>query len=136
MALSLSRERMVATMTVAFGALATLLAVVGLYGVMSYTVSRRTREIGVRVALGATAGDIGWLVIREVLIIAAAGIAVALPAAWWLGRYVSAQLYGVQPGDPFATAAAVLLLLTVAVAAGLLPSTRAARLDPTTALQN
>ncbi len=133
--LSLSRERMVATMTVAFGALATLLAVVGLYGVMSYTVSRRTREIGVRVALGATAGAIGWLVIREVLIIAAAGIAIALPAAWWLGRYVSAQLYGVQPGDPFATAAAVLLLLTVAVAAGLLPSTRAARLDPTTALR-
>jgi hypothetical protein len=78
-ALSLSRERLVATMTATFGALATLLAVVGLYGVMSYTVARRTREIGVRVALGATAGTISWLVIREVLVIAAAGIAAALP---------------------------------------------------------
>ena len=92
-ALSLSRERLIATMTATFGALATLLAVVGLYGVMSYTVARRTREIGVRVALGATSGHISWLVIREVMLIAAGGIAVALPAAWWLGRFVSAQLY-------------------------------------------
>ena len=133
--LSLSRERMVATMTVAFGSLATLLAVIGLYGVMSYTVSRRTREIGVRVALGATSGRIGWLVIREVLFIAAIGVVFALPAAWWLGRYVSAQLYGVQPNDPLAIGAAIALLLTVAVIAGLIPSNRAARLDPTVALR-
>jgi predicted permease len=134
-ALSLSRERMVATMTVAFGSLATMLAVIGLYGVMSYTVARRTREIGVRVALGATSGRIRWLVIREVLAIGAAGIALALPAAWWLGRYVSTQLYGVEPGDPLAIGAAVALLLTVALAAGLIPSSRAARLNPTVALR-
>ena len=97
---SLRRERLVATMTAMFGALATLLAVVGLYGVMSYTVARRTREIGVRVAFGARANDIRWLVIREVLVITAAGIAIGLPTAWWLGRYVSTQLYGVTPGDP------------------------------------
>ena len=134
-ALSLSRERMVATMTVVFGSLATLLAVIGLYGVMSYTVARRTREIGVRVALGATSPRIGWLVIREVLVIAAAGIALALPAAWWLGRYVSSQLYGVEPHDPVAISAAVVLSLAVAILAGLIPSTRAARLDPTVALR-
>ena len=134
-ALSLSRERLVATMTATFGALATLLAVVGLYGVMSYTVSRRTREIGVRVALGATSATISWLVIREVLVIAAAGIAVALPAAWWLGRYVSAQLYGVTPGDPLTIGGAVVLLLLVALAAGIIPSSRAARLNPNIALR-
>jgi ABC-type antimicrobial peptide transport system permease subunit len=134
-ALSLSRERLVATMTATFGALATLLAVVGLYGVMSYTVSRRTREIGVRVALGATSGSISWLVIREVLVIAATGIAIGLPVAWWLGRYVSAQLYGVTPGDPLTVAGAVLLLVVVALAAGLVPSNRAARLNPTAALR-
>ena len=134
-ALSLSRERLVATMTATFGALATLLAVVGLYGVMSYTVTRRTREIGVRVALGATSASISWLVIREVLVIAAAGIAAALPAAWWLSRFVSAQLYGVTPGDPLTIGGTIVLLLTVALAAGLVPSTRAARLSPTVALR-
>jgi ABC-type antimicrobial peptide transport system permease subunit len=126
---------MVATMTIAFGSLATLLAVIGLYGVMSYTVARRTREIGVRVALGATSRSIGWLVIREVLVIAAAGILLALPAAWWLGQYVSTQLYGVEPRDPLAIAAAVTLLVGVAILAGLIPSGRAARLEPTVALR-
>jgi predicted permease len=133
--LSLSRERLIATMTATFGTLATLLSIVGLYGVMSFTVARRTREIGVRVALGATSGAVGWLVIREVVLITAAGIAVGLPAAWWLGRFVSSQLYGVTPRDPLSTAGAVLLLLGVAIAAGLIPSTRAARLDPVKALR-
>jgi predicted permease len=134
-ALSLSRERLVSAMTATFGTLATLLAIVGLYGVMSYTVSRRTREIGVRVAFGASAGNIRWLVIREVLVITAAGIGVGLPAAWWLGRYVSAQLYGVEPTDAVTFIGATLLLMIVAVLAGLVPSTRAAKLDPTSALR-
>ena len=133
--LSLSRERLVATMTATFGTLATLLAVIGLYGVMSYTVARRTREIGVRVALGATSSNISWLVIKEVLVIAAIGIVIALPAAWWLGRYVATQLYGVKPGDPLTIAAAIALLLLVALAAGMIPSARAARLSPTVALR-
>jgi ABC-type antimicrobial peptide transport system permease subunit len=122
-------------MTTTFGTLATLLAVIGLYGVMSYTVSRRTREIGVRVALGATAANISWLVIREVLMIAVGGIAIGLPMAWWLGRYVSTQLYGVAPGDPATVAVAVAVLVGVAIVAGMIPSSRAARLNPTVALR-
>ena len=132
---SLSRERLVATLSAVFGVLATLLAVVGLYGVMAYTVARRTREIGVRMALGAKTGAIRWMVIREALAVAAAGIAVAAPVAWWLGRLVRSQLYGVAVGDPATTTAAVALLALVSVLAGLVPSSRAARVQPTTALR-
>jgi ABC-type antimicrobial peptide transport system permease subunit len=122
-------------MSVLFGVMATLLAVVGLYGVMAYTVSRRTREIGIRMALGAQGSAIAWLIVREVLTIAGIGIALGLPAAWWLGRYVSSQLYEVKPGDPIAIVAAVVGLTTVALLAGLIPSARAARVSPTTALR-
>jgi ABC-type antimicrobial peptide transport system permease subunit len=133
--LSLRRERLVATMTATFGALATLLAVVGLYGVMSYTVARRTREIGLRMALGAQPGHILWMIVREVLAIAGVGMAVGIPASWWLGRLVASQLYGVVHTDPVAIGAAILLLTLVAVIAGLVPSLRAARIDPTRALR-
>ena len=132
---SLSRERLMATMSAAFGGLATLLAVIGLYGVMAYTVSRRTREIGVRIALGAGAGNIRWMVLRETLTLAAVGVAIAVPAAWWLSRLVETQLYGVSAADPLTVAAAVALLAAVSAAAGLLPATRAARVQPTTALR-
>jgi predicted permease len=132
---ALSRERLVATMSALFGGLATLLAVVGLYGVMAYTVSRRTREIGVRIALGAGTRDIRWMVIRETLVVAAAGMAVATPVAWWLSRLVASQLYGVTATDPTTAAAAVTLLAVVSLLAGLVPSTRAARVQPTTALR-
>jgi putative ABC transport system permease protein len=132
---SLRNERLVAAMTAVFGALATLLAIVGLYGVMAYSVARRTREIGIRMALGARASAIGWLVIREVLVIAAIGVALALPVAWWLSRYVESELYGVKPTDATTVAGAVALLVVVAVLAGLVPSTRAARVSPTTALR-
>jgi predicted permease len=134
-ALSLSNERMIATMSIVFGTLATLLAVVGLYGVMAYTVSRRTREIGIRMALGARMSNIGWLVIREVLTIVTLGIVIGLPAAWWLGRYVSSQLFGVLPTDPLTIAGAVLALGLTALLAGLVPSARAARVSPTIALR-
>jgi predicted permease len=132
---SLGHERMIATMAGVFGTLATLLALVGLYGVMSYTVSRRRREIGVRMALGAGAGRIARMVVREVLVIAAAGVALGLPLVWWLGRYVDSQLFGVQPHDPAALAVAVALLVLVSLVAGLVPSARAARVSPTTALR-
>ena len=134
-ALSLSRERLVSTMTATFGTLATLLAVVGLYGVMSYTVSTAHARDWRACRVRRHADDIRWLVIREVLVIAAAGIAVALPAAWWLARYVSTQLYGVTAGDPLTIGGAIVLLLLVALAAGLVPSTRAARLNPNIALR-
>jgi ABC-type antimicrobial peptide transport system permease subunit len=132
---ALSRERLMATLSAAFGLMATLLAVVGLYGVMAYTVSRRTREFGVRMALGAAARDIRWMVIRESLTLTAAGIALAVPVGWWLGRLVASQLYGVAPTDPVTAAAAVALLAAVCLLAGFVPSTRAARVEPTTALR-
>ena len=133
---SLRRERLLSAMTTAFGVLATLLAVVGLYGVMSYAVSRRTREIGVRVALGARGRDIGWLVIRDALRIAVVGIALGVPLAWWLGRSVSTQLYGVEPTDVATFAGAGLLLGGTALVAGLVPSVRAARIEVTSALRH
>ena len=132
---SLSRERMVATMSGIFGTLATLLAVVGLYGVMAFTVARRTREIGIRMALGAGMADITWMVVREVVAIVAVGMTAALVSAFWLGRLVKSELYGVAALDPATVAGAVLLLGVVSILAGLLPSRRAARVDPTTALR-
>jgi predicted permease len=132
---SLGRERLVAAMSTVFGGLATLLAVVGLYGVMAYTVARRTREIGVRMALGARQADVRWMVIRETLAVTAAGIAIALPAAWWMGRLVASQLYGVRATDPPTVAAAVALLGGVSLLAALVPSRRAARVDPMAVLR-
>ena len=86
--------------------LATLLAVIGLYGVMAYTVARRTREIGVRMALGAVPGDVIWLVMREVLLLVGSGLVLGLIASWALGRYVGSQLYGVDGSDPLTIAGA------------------------------
>ena len=132
---SLRSERMIATMSSTFGLLATVLAIVGVYGVMAYTVARRTREIGIRMALGATARQVAWLIVREILTIAAVGVAVGLPLAWWLSRYVEAQLYEVRPMDPLAVAAAIGALVFVAIAAGIVPSRRATRVNPVTALR-
>ena len=132
---TLSGERMMATMSTAFGTLATLLAVVGLYGVMSFTVARRTREIGVRMALGARAVDVGWMVMREALMIAAIGAALGAPLAWWLSRYVESQLFGVTPTDAATFGLVVLALAIVAVVAGVIPSQRAAKVEPMAALR-
>jgi predicted permease len=132
---TLSGERMMATMSTLFGTLATLLAVVGLYGVMSFTVARRTREIGVRMALGARAMDVAWMVMREALAIAALGAVLGAPLAWWLGRYVESQLFGVAPMDAATFGFVVLALAVVAVAAGLIPSQRAAKVEPMAALR-
>jgi predicted permease len=132
---SLVVERFVATLSTAFGVLATLLAVVGLYGVMAFTVARRTREIGVRMALGAVQGDVVWLVMREVLILVSVGMALGLAAAWGLGRVVGAQLYGVTPNDPITIAAAAGILAAVSLAAGYIPAIRATRVNPVLALR-
>ena len=101
---SLLNDRLVATLSSAFGVLATLLAVIGLYGVMAYTVARRTREIGVRMALGAVPGDVVWLVMREVLVLVGVGHRTRTGGAWGLGRLVGAQLYGVTANDPLTIA--------------------------------
>jgi predicted permease len=132
---SVTNERLVAGLSVLFGGLATLLAMVGLYGVMAYSVARRTREIGIRMALGARPSWVAWLVGREVAILVTFGVLLALPAAWWLGRYVRSQLYGLEPFDPLTVAAAVGLLAGVAAVAGLVPARRAASVNPIVALR-
>jgi len=132
---SLLNERLIAILSTAFGALATLLAVVGLYGVMAYTVARRTREIGVRMALGAVQGDVVWLVMREVLLLVGTGVAFGLVAAWGLNRLVSSQLYGIAATDPLTIAGAAAVLAAVAMLAGYLPARRATRVNPVLALR-
>ncbi len=132
---SLVTERMIATLSSAFGALAGVLAIVGLYGVMAYTVTRRSREIGIRMALGARTGNVVWLVMREVLGLVAAGVAAGVPAAWALSRLVQAQLYGVQPHDAASIAMPTALLTAVALLAGYIPARRAAGYDPVRVLR-
>jgi predicted permease len=132
---SLLNDRLIATLSAAFGALATLLAVIGLYGVMAYTMGRRTREIGVRMALGAVQGDVVWLVMKEVLLLVGTGIVLGLVAALILKRYISSQLYGVGPTDPVTMISAVAALAVVALAAGYLPARRATKVNPVLALR-
>jgi ABC-type antimicrobial peptide transport system permease subunit len=128
-------DRMIAALSSFFGGLATLLAAIGLYGVMAYNVARRTREIGLRMALGAERGHVVWLVMREVTLLAGVGIAVALPIAYGLGRAVNSQLYGVQPADFGVLAGGMVLLALVAALAGYVPARRASRVDPLVALR-
>jgi predicted permease len=132
---SLLNDRLIATLSTAFGALATILAVIGLYGVMAYTVARRTREIGVRMALGAVPGDVVWLVMREVLLLVGTGLVLGLMASWGLNRFVSSQLFGVTGGDPATIAAACVVLALVAALAGYIPARRATRVSPVLALR-
>jgi len=132
---SLLVERFVATLSTAFGILATLLAVIGLYGVMAFTVARRTREIGVRMALGAVRGDVVWLVMRDVLALVGTGIVLGLAAAWGVSRAISSQLYGVTASDPITIVAAAAILAGVALLAGYIPAWRATRVNPVLALR-
>jgi ABC-type antimicrobial peptide transport system permease subunit len=132
---TLSTERLIATLSAAFGVLATVLAAIGLYGVMAFTVARRTREIGLRMALGAPQGRVVWMVLRETLVLLGAGLAIGVPATLILSRYVSTQLYGVKPTDLVAAVAALAILSIVAAGAGFLPARRASEIDPIQALR-
>ena len=132
---SLVTERLMALLSAVFGGLATVLAAMGLYGVMAYVVARRTREIGIRMALGAHRGSVLWLVMREVLLLAAIGVSVGLASTWGLTRLVEAQLYEVKPSDPSILAIAALGIAAVAMLAGYLPARRATGIDPTRALR-
>jgi predicted permease len=132
---SLYAERVIASLSVFFGVLATVLAAIGLYGVMAYTVSRRTREIGIRLALGAAPANLRVLVMREVAILTAFGVALAVPAALVLTSLVRSELYGIQPNDPASIALAAAILTGVALVAGYVPAHRATRIDPIRALR-
>ncbi len=133
--LSLIFDRLVSFLAAVFGALATLLAAVGLYGVTAYSVARRTREMGLRIALGASSRTIMWLVMREALALFGAASAIALPSAWGLTRLVRAQLYGIAPGDPLSLALATLALAAAAAFSGYVPAFRASHIDPVGALK-
>jgi predicted permease len=132
---SLTTERMIASLSTVFGFLATLLAAIGLYGVMAYTVAQRRREIGIRMALGAEPRKVIWMVMREVLLLVAVGVAAGVPASLALMRAVRSQLYGLTAHDPSTLALATAGLALVACVAGYLPALRASRLDPMVALR-
>jgi len=132
---SLNTERMLAILSGAFGTLAMLLSLIGLYGVMSFVATQRTREIGIRMALGATGGSAIWLVLQDAIAMIAAGTAIALPCVGALGRLVESQLFGVKPTDPIAIAAATLLLASATLGAAFIPAYRASTVNPTDALR-
>lgn len=133
---SLLQERLVATLSLFFGALALLLACIGLYGVMSYNVARRTHELGVRVALGARSQDVVWLVMKETLLVIAPGAAIGLAAALATTRLISSLLFGLAANDPATIAAATALMIGVAALAGYLPARKASRVAPMEALRH
>jgi putative ABC transport system permease protein len=132
---SLTRERLLATLSGFFGALALLLATVGLYGVMAYNVARRRGEIGIRMALGAQQGTVLRLVLGEVSLLAGVGLAVGLAAAYATTHLINTFVYGMTAKDPGTFAGAVVLLGAVALVAGYLPARRASKLDPMIALR-
>ncbi len=132
---TLLTDRLIAMLSAGFGLLATVLASVGLYGVMAFVAARRRKEMGLRLALGADPSHVVWLVMREVLLLVGIGLAVGVPAAVLLGRFVSSQLYGIQPNDPWMALATVALLAAVSAAAGFIPAFRVSRVDPNLALR-
>jgi predicted permease len=128
-------DRLVTTFSLGIGLLAALLAALGLYGVMAYVVARRTREIGIRMALGATSGNVAWMILREIVAMCAGGLVAGLVIAYLLGRVIETQLYGVKASDPFVLVTAAILLAAVAMMAGWLPARKAAGTDPMIALR-
>jgi len=132
---TLLTDRLVALLSAGFGMLATLLASIGLYGVMAFVVARRRKELGIRLALGAQRAAILWSVMREVLILLSIGLVVGIPTGLGLGRFVSAQLYGIQGHDPSVALGTMLLLTTISALAGFIPAHRASRVDPILALR-
>jgi len=132
---SLNTEHMLATLSGGVSLLALVLSVVGLYGVMSFVVTRRTREIGIRLALGADRWSAIWMVLREALLMILAGIGMALPVVWFLGKLIVSQLYDVKPFDPTVITMATLVLGTAALSAALVPAHRASGVNPTESLR-
>jgi predicted permease len=128
-------EQLISDLSSLFSALTVVLAGIGLYGVMSYSVVRRTNEIGIRIALGARYGNVQWMILRESLLLLAIGLCVGIPAAIAAGRLVQSQLYEISGSDPIAMGCAVLIIAAVTMLAAWLPARRATRVDPMVALR-
>jgi ABC-type antimicrobial peptide transport system permease subunit len=133
---TISQEITLARLGTAFAILALIIACVGLYGTVSYNVARRTGEIGIRMALGAQRGRLVWMVLREVLAVAAVGIAISVPIALLASRFVESFLFGLKPSEPLALLVAVAVLLAAALLAGYVPAQKASRIDPMIALRH
>jgi predicted permease len=133
---TLSNERMIELLAISFGLLATIMAGIGLYGVLAYSTAQRTREIGIRIALGSTRLGVSRLVLTDVLRLAGIGVAVAIPCSMLLSRLLRSQLFGISTTDPVTLGAVVLLIAVVALVAALVPAQRASSVDPTTALRS
>jgi putative ABC transport system permease protein len=133
---SIKNERMIGSLALAFGGLAALLAGVGIYGVLAYTTMQRTREIGIRIALGSTRLAISWLVVKEMLRLGVIGVLVAVPCAVLLARSLKSQLFGISTADPLTIAGVVMLIGLVGLVAAWLPARRAANTQPTEALRS
>ena len=132
---SLRTERLVASLSAVFGGLATLLAAIGVYGVLAYAVTRRTREMGIRMALGATRANVVGIVMREAAIMVISGLVVGVPLALALAELIRSQLFALGPRDPLTLLGAVLVLGVAGGFAGFLPALRASSVNPTTALR-
>jgi predicted permease len=130
-----AQEKVLAQAYTLFGGIALFVAAIGLFGLMSYNVSRRTREIGIRMAMGAQRKEVLGLVLRESMLLVIAGIAIGIAGALGAGRFVASQLFGLEPTDPTTLMAAIVVMLAVSAAAGYLPARRAARVDPIVALR-
>ena len=133
--MSLVRERMLALLATFFAALALILACIGLYGVMAYRAARRTREIGIRVAVGASQRSVVWMMVREMLVLVTIGAALGTLASLGANRYIAGQLFGVTPRDPVAIVVALSVLAIVTMVAGYMPARHASRIDPVKALR-
>jgi len=133
---SIYQEMMLAELCSAFAVLALAIACVGLYGTISYSVARRTGEIGIRIALGAQPGPVLWLVLREVMVLAGVGLVISLPIALGTSKLVESLLFGMKPNDPLALTLAVATLIGAALLAGGIPARRASQIDPMTALRH
>ena len=128
-------DRFISVLSAAFACLATLLAAVGLYGVLAYTVSQRTREIGLRMALGAAPSRVRWMVLRQVAVMLVVGGVIGLAAAAGLGRLAQSLLFELKGSDPLVLTASAIALAAVALAAGFIPARRASQVDPMSALR-
>jgi ABC-type antimicrobial peptide transport system permease subunit len=132
---TITDQRLVAQLSAFFGFLAVFLSSIGIYGLMSYMVGRRTNEIGIRIAIGASRANVRWMVLREILVLVAIGVAAGIPLTLAGGSLITSLLYGLKGTDTLSLIASTIGLLVVAVLAGYLPARRAASIDPMTALR-